>query len=292
MVDSENFQRFKLNQRARPILKWAGGKSQLLPQLIPHFPKKFDRYVEPFLGAGAVFFSLAIDCPAVINDANPELYELYVVLRDKPEELIRKLGIYSKQYSEDFYYELRASRPRSSVGRAARCIFLNKTGFNGLYRVNSKGDFNVPFGKRDRCPALYDLENVLEVSKRLKNCKITNLDFSKVLRSAKKGDFIYCDPPYAPLSMTASFNSYTPMGFSQAEQVRLKIDCDAAIKKGAIVAISNSASPTILDLYQNWNIQLIKARRSINSKSHLRGPIHELLIGGRRSQSSLRPLLK
>lgn len=277
MAHSESLELFNLEHRARPILKWAGGKSQLLNQLLPHFPGRFNRYIEPFLGAGAIYFSLNPQCPAIINDANPELYELYLVLRDQPRELTRLLDKYSRLYSEEFYYELRSSRPRTPVSRAARFIFLNKTGFNGLYRLNSKGHFNVPFGKRKHCPLLYEPENLRKVSERLRKSQIKNMDFEKVIRMAKKGDFVYCDPPYSPLSRTASFNSYTAGGFSHTEQVRLKEACQEATDRGAIVAISNSSAPLILDLYQGWKVHLIKARRSINSKSHLRGPVHEVL---------------
>lgn len=277
MATTENFELEKMGQRARPILKWAGGKAQLLPQLIPHFPTQFNRYFEPFLGAGAIYFALDPKCPAIINDANPELYELYLVLRDHPLELMRLLDKYSKKYSENFYYELRASQPRTPISRAARFIFLNKTGFNGLYRLNSKGKFNVPFGKREKCPLLYDAQNVQKVSNRLKQSIIKNCDFEKIIRMAKKGDFVYCDPPYSPLSRTSSFNSYTAGGFSDEEQLRLKLACEEAAKKGVYVAVSNSSAPVILNIYQDWKIHLIKARRSINSKSHLRGPIHEIL---------------
>ena len=277
MAHSKQFENFNLDLRAKPVLKWAGGKSQLISQLIPHFPKDFNRYIEPFLGAGALFFALNPKCPAIINDANPELYELYLVLRDHPEPLTKLLDRYQRKYSEDFYYELRASRLKTPIERAARFIFLNKTGFNGLYRLNSKGEFNVPFGKRKQCPTLYEPENLKRVSERLRKTRIKNLDFEKVIRMAKKGDFIYCDPPYSPMSRTSSFNSYMANGFSHTEQIRLKEACEEASKRGAIVAISNSSAPLILDLYQDWRIHLIKARRSINSKSHLRGPIHEVL---------------
>jgi DNA adenine methylase len=277
MANSESFELFNLNLRARPILKWAGGKSQLLPQLLPHFPRQFNRYIEPFLGAGSIYFSLHPKCPAIINDANPELYELYLVLRDHPGELAKILDSYAKKYSEDFYYELRARKPTTPLNRAARFIFLNKTGFNGLYRLNSRGQFNVPFGKRKKCPTLYEAENLKHVAERLKRSQIKNVDFEKILRLAKKGDFVYCDPPYSPLSRTSCFNSYIAGGFSHEEQVRLKIACDKAVDRGAIVAISNSSAPLILDLYKDWKVHFIRARRSINSKAARRGPIHEVL---------------
>lgn len=277
MAFSEYFELNKLTPRARPILKWAGGKAQLLPQLLPHFPKQFNRYFEPFLGAGAIYFALDAKCPAIINDANPELYELYLVLRDHPNKLTRLLDKYARKYSENFYYDLRASQPRSPISKAARFIFLNKTGFNGLYRLNSRGQFNVPFGKREKCPQLYDSENVKRVTERLKKSQIKNCDFEKVIQMAKKGDFVYCDPPYSPLSRTSSFNSYTAGGFSDAEQVRLKNACNEAAKRGVFVAVSNSSAPLILNIYGDWRVHFIKARRSINSKSHLRGPIHEIL---------------
>lgn len=269
---------FSLEEKSRPILKWAGGKSSLLPQLLKYFPEHFDRYLEPFLGGGAVFLSLAKSTPAIVNDCNKELYELYSVLRDNPKEVALVLDYYSKEYSEEFYYALRINMPKSEIEKVARTIFLNKTGFNGLYRKNTKGFFNVPFGKRKFCPSLYEHSNLLAVSDRLKQCEIYNLDFEEILAMARPGDFIYCDPPYEPLSSTASFNAYTGNRFGQNEQIRLKEACVKAARRGAFVAISNSSSAFILDLYKDFNLQKLYANRVINSDGQKRGQIEEVLV--------------
>ncbi len=265
----------------RPILKWAGGKSRPLNSLKEHFPKKFSRYIEPFLGGGAVFFGMP-EVKAIINDANPELISLYEVVRDEPEKLMKELEKLRKIYSEKMFYKLRATLPKGKVQQAARTIFLNKTGFNGLYRLNSKGEFNVPFGKRPKCPALYDPKNIVAVSKRLRSAVLLNSDFEEIIDKAKRGDFIYCDPPYQPLSKTASFTSYTPTGFSLAEQKRLKAACERAVKRGAFVAISNSSARSMLALYRGWPVKKIPVKRVINSKGGSRGALSEILVSMKR----------
>jgi DNA adenine methylase len=269
---------FDIGNRVRPVLKWAGGKSALLEQLIPHFPVSFDRYIEPFLGGGAVFFSLRGNVPSLLNELNPELFNLYSVIRDSPEELMRQLDSHARQYSKDFYYALRAETPQTAVARAARTLFLNKTGFNGLYRQNARGQFNVPYGHRKKCPALYNSENFKAVSHRLAQVELCNFDFSDVLAQAGVGDFIYCDPPYEPLSPTSSFNSYTRFGFDRGEQKRLYESLTQAVARGATVALSNSAAPFVVELYSHWDIRRVKARRAINSVAGRRGEIDELLV--------------
>jgi DNA adenine methylase len=273
-----NNQNFCLQNKVRPILKWAGGKSSLLSQLVPHFPKKFNRYMEPFFGGGAVFFSLAEGIPAIINDSNPNLFNLYSVIRDFPHELNEILKLYTEKYSEEFYYELRNTKVENKIEEAAKTLFLNKTCFNGLYRQNSKGEFNVPFGKRIKCPALSNLENILFVSQKLKKANLFNEDFEKILSISCAGDFIYCDPPYEPLSRTSSFNSYTGLGFSQKDQERLYESVKQASLKGATIALSHSSAPFILNLYKEFKIHKILARRSINSNGAKRGKINEVLI--------------
>jgi DNA adenine methylase len=268
---------FSIPDRARPVIKWAGGKSALLESLIPLFPRKFVRYFEPFLGGAAVFLALDGSAPAFVNDRNPEIYSLYRVIRDEPSALIRLLGRYRDRYSEDFYYRLRSQAPRSPVWAAARTVFLNKTGYNGLFRQNARGGFNVPFGKRASCPCLFERENLLAVSARLRRTRLTNWDFEKVIDRAGPGDFVYCDPPYEPLNVTSSFNSYLAGGFSREEQIRLKRAAERAAARGAVVAISNSAAPFILELYEGWQVHSIYARRSINSKATSRGAIREVL---------------
>ncbi|NBW81678.1 Dam family site-specific DNA-(adenine-N6)-methyltransferase [bacterium] len=181
-------------------------------------------------------------------------------------------------HSKDFYYELRAEKLSCRVSRAARTIFLNKTGFNGLYRQNKMGQFNVPFGHYKSCPAVYSSDNILLVSERLANTTLMNEDFSILLSQAGEGDFVYCDPPYEPITPTSNFNSYTGVGFSRADQIRLKNECRAAVDRGAVVAVSNSSAQFIKDLYSESTLQTIRARRAINSNPSGRGAIDELLI--------------
>mgnify|MGYP000379038626 CR=1 FL=1 len=269
---------FDASNRAKPVLKWAGGKSGPLEHLVKHFPSKAEKYFEPFFGGGAVFFALDPRLSSHINDANPELIHLYKTIKKSPVELMKALDGFAKQYDEDFYYEMRAKEPSDGIEKAARTVFLNKTGYNGLYRVNSNGKFNVPFGKRPRCPKLYTRENVFQVSERLKKARITNWDFEKVINLAEEGSILYCDPPYEPLNPTSSFNQYLSGGFSQVEQTRLKVACERAVERGAQIILSNSKSPFIKALYCDWKIKFIPARRAINSKGAKRGYISESLI--------------
>ena len=267
----------------KPILKWVGGKTQLLNEIEKRIPKKFNNYFEPFIGGGAVCFNFEFD-NASINDFNPELANLYNVIKTKPFELIQDL----KKHKNDseYYYQIRALDRNKEIynalldiEKASRIIFLNKTCFNGLYRVNSKGEFNVPFGKYSN-PKICDEENLLKLSNYFKifDIKITNLDFEEALKEAEKDDFVYLDPPYEPISETSSFTSYNANGFNQEEQKRLKKVCDELTKKGVKWLLSNSASPFILELYKDYNIEFVKAKRSINSKGNKRGQINEILI--------------
>jgi DNA adenine methylase len=266
--------------KVRPILKWAGGKSGLLSQMWPHFPVDFERYVEPFIGGAAVFLSLPEPKPSLLNDSNGELIHLYRTVRDQPRELAAALAEFTLLYSEEFFYALRDEKPEEALRRAARTIFLNKTGFNGLYRMNSREQFNVPFGKRPKCPALCNLENFLRVAEKLKTATLSHADFEVVLDQAGPGDFVYCDPPYAPVSKTASFTSYTHRGFSLDEQARLKQAADRARARGARVVVSNSWTEEMLKLYSDWKIVEIQARRAINSDGGGRGKVSELLAVG------------
>lgn len=264
--------------KTKPILKWVGGKSSVITQIQPFFPKHPNRYFEPFLGGGAVFFNQNFSCDCFLNDSNSELIELYEVVRDTPSHLMKNLDELAIKYSEQFYYKIRGEIPLSKIARGARTVFLNKTGFNGLYRQNSKGGFNVPFGKRALCPALYDPQNLMRASEALKNATLTSLDFESVINQAEAGDFVYCDPPYEPLSRTSSFNSYQSGGFSQEDQRRLKNVCVEAQKRGVNVIISNSSADFIKNLYSNCTVELISARRSVNSKGGGRGKINEVVV--------------
>lgn len=263
----------------KPILKWAGGKSFLSKQIIEFLPKKIGNYIEPFFGGGALFFSLENYETALLSDVNSELVHLYCVVRDCPEELMGALDKYSISYSEKFYYQLRAHVPHDAIEKAARTIFLNKTGFNGLYRQNSKGEFNVPFGKREKCPRLYVRQNLLDVSQKLKRALLMCSDFEGVIDHANQGDVVYCDPPYIPLTQTSSFTSYSLDGFSIEEHVRLRDACVRASKRGAFVMISNSSTAMTADLYGNhFNLNTLKAPRFINAVGNKRGYVEEFLI--------------
>ena len=264
--------------RIKPLLKWAGGKSSLIASLTEFFPTKFDRYMEPFVGGGAVFFSLQFGNPSLVNDFNLEIVSLYEVVRDQPGELMTELTEMARHYSEEYFYMVRSQTPEGKCARAARTIFLNKTGFNGLYRQNAKGGFNVPFGKRPQCPALFDEANLIRASQLLHSASLSSCDFEVIIDKAGKGDFVYCDPPYEPLTKTSSFNSYKGGGFTQADQLRLMNCCARAAQRGAWIVISNSAADFIKDLYKEHNIHFVQASRAINSKGDKRGKIDEVVV--------------
>jgi DNA adenine methylase len=270
----------------RPFLKWAGGKRQLLPELgkyIPHLGPRAT-YYEPFVGGGALFFDLQRK-RAVINDTNAELINSYIVIRDAVEELIAALEQHRNE--EAYYYALRdwdrahdfAARP--AVERAARVIFLNKTCYNGLFRVNSQGQFNVPFG-RYKTPNIVDKAVLRAVSKYLNKNKDTitmlNVDFAEAVREAKRGDFIYFDPPYDPVSDTASFTGYDVNGFNRAEQTRLKGVVDELTQRGCKVLLSNAYTSYIADLYKSYTCIKVGASRAINSNAQGRGKVDEILV--------------
>ena len=263
---------------AKPLLKWAGGKSNLLLQLQPLFPTAFRTYFEPSVGAGAVFFSLNLKKLSFLSDANPELMNVYEVVRQDPQALMRVLDEWAMCYSEEFFYSLRAADPSCAIERAAQFIFLNKTCFNGLYRQNSQGKFNVPFGKKEKCPTLYDKKNMLKAAQLLSRATLWTKDFEEVMSLAKKGDFIYCDPPYEPLSKTSSFNAYQGRGFSQADQVRLKEACLKAQQRGVWVVVSNSSAPFIRELYGDYPVHSVQAKRAINANAQQRGAIEEFAV--------------
>lgn len=247
-------------------------------QLIGHFPKTFHRYVEPFFGGGAVFFALHKGIPSILNDSNPELVNFYKTLAQDPEAVMDTLRSLSQVYCETFYYHLRSHVPTDPIAQAARTLFLNKTGFNGLYRQNNLGRFNVPFGKRATCPNLFETENVLRASQLLKSASFFNRDFEDIIDMTGSGDFIYCDPPYAPITPSSSFTKYTPKGFSLEDQIRLREACVRASHRGAKVAISNSHSPFIIKLYNGFQKFPIVARRAINSQGEKRGAVQEVLV--------------
>jgi DNA adenine methylase len=274
------------NQLVKPFLKWAGGKRQLLPEIRRYLPQKFQgTYYEPFVGGGAVLFDYQPQ-KAVINDSNPELINCYEVIRDFLEDLIEKLREHQANHSEDYYYEMRGwdrqkgyPGSRSNIERAARIIFLNKTCYNGLFRVNSQGQFNVPFG-RQKNPNLFDEAVLKAINKYLnkKQVSILNKDFENALETAKKGDFIYFDPPYDPVSSTASFTGYDINGFNRKEQCRLKEVVDDLHARGCNFLLSNAYTDFIEDLYCDYQQIKISATRAINSNGLKRGKVDEILV--------------
>jgi DNA adenine methylase len=271
----------------KPFVKWAGGKRQLLPVITTHIPKKFERYFEPFLGGGAVFFHLVSQerqTKWFISDLNSDLILSYVTTRDKVDELISALETHSAGYFKDpsaYYYKVRESNPKGQVDKVSRLVFLNKTCFNGLYRVNSKGKFNVPLGKYVN-PNIVNKENLLAVSKVLqsKNISIKCQDFEQAIKNASSGDFVYLDPPYQPISDTANFTSYTNTDFNFSDQKRLYAKFKTLDKKGVKVLLSNSKSAKILHLFKEFSDGTIEigSSRFINSVSERRTGHSELLI--------------
>lgn len=267
-----------------PFTKWTGGKRQLLPELHKRKPIEFNNYIEPFVGGGAFLFSLEPK-EGIINDLNEDLIFCYISIRDNLSELINFLELHRDRNSKDYYLKIRAQdrsenySEMSPVERAARLMYMLRVNFNGMYRVNSKNYFNVPYGRYVN-PKIIDSHNLKKIHNFLNNSDISieNKDYEIILDSSKEGDFVYLDPPYAPLSETSSFTSYTSQGFPLEEQIRLKKSLDRLNEKGVLFMQSNSASPLIFDLYSEYNIDLVKASRSINSDSAKRGKINEVII--------------
>ncbi|MGI5864072.1 MAG: DNA adenine methylase [Myxococcales bacterium] len=274
----------KSESSLRPFLKWAGGKTQLLDELVARTPERFGTYHEPFLGGGALFFRLKLlgrVRRARLSDVNPELINAWKVVRDTPYDLVAALEKLEDRLAEKDYYEIRGLDPDKMLPaeRAARLLYLNKTCFNGLYRENSKGKFNVPYGRYTR-PKVLDRELLLNVSKALEEADIQAQPFLKVAKSAKPGDFVYFDPPYHPVSTTSSFTKYSRSGFGEQEQrVLAQVFADLA-ERGVHVLLSNSDTPLIHELYEGkgFEITRIEAARAINSKADKRGPVGELLV--------------
>lgn len=270
------------NTLARPFLKWAGGKRQLVPELLQRMPKKFSKYYEPFIGGGALLLTLQPK-KAVINDSNEELINCYSVVKNSLEDLIQDLRTHRNE--EDYFYEVRGwdrqedFSKKTPVQRASRIIFLNKTCYNGLFRVNSQGQFNAPFGRYKK-PNILDEAVLKAVSIYLRNANVEILrsDFSDAVKTAEKGDFIYFDPPYDPVSDTSSFTGYDLNGFSKEEQQRLKATVDDLTKRECQVLLSNAYTEFIVDLYKDYKHVKVGATRAINSNSLKRGKVDEILV--------------
>lgn len=305
-----------------PLLKWAGGKRQLLPALAEHYPSIFSRYFEPFFGSGAVFFDLFSrgilnGRPVQLSDANPDLVGCYRTVRDRTDAVIdalRRLELEHRRDGDDCYYDVRDRRfnpTRASLLRAgaaatvegytpelaAMLLFLNRTGFNGLFRLNRQGAFNVPVGRYVN-PRICDPAHVHAVAAALRRPGVTFdcRPFDAALALADKGDFVYCDPPYEPLSPTASFANYTASGFTMFDQRRLQQAVVAASRRGAFVVVSNSSAPAIEETYgttaakrAQLKISYVPARRAINSRATSRGVVNEVIISNVEKLPAIKP---
>ncbi|MFN7716128.1 MAG: DNA adenine methylase [Pseudanabaenaceae cyanobacterium] len=276
---------------ATPFVKWVGGKRALMPELIAHLPPKFDpqvnSYYEPFLGGGALFFALQSRASGLINanlsDTNLELVLTYITVRDNPQELIERLKQHQANHSKEYYYQIRSQHNlQSPLDVAARFIYLNKTCYNGLYRVNSKGAFNVPMGSYKDTSAIVQEGNIFACSRALQNVNINHYQFEKIniqKTSPKSGDFIYFDPPYHPTD-ELSFTRYAKLDFTEKNQEDLRDFAAKLSKKGVYVMISNSETGFIKSLYQRkpFKISLVSAPRFVNCKANKRGNVGEVLI--------------
>ncbi len=267
----------------RPFLKWAGGKSQLLPELLPRVgaAAPFGRYHEPFAGGAALFFALVragqLAGAASLTDRNARLVEVYTAVRDDVEAVIAHLRQHAARHSEAHYYAVRARVPRAAAARAARLIYLNRTCFNGLYRENRRGEFNVPMG-RYKNPRICDGDALLAAHAALQRAEVACRPFEAVLDHAAPGDFVYFDPPYEPLSPTASFTAYSDQAFGPAEQDRLAEVFTTLAARGVKVLLSNSDTPANRARYAGHTLASIPARRAVNSRADRRGPVQELLV--------------
>lgn len=281
---SEDSQKNKF--KAKPFLKWVGGKKQIIPQIKKHIPENYCRYFEPFVGGGALFFDLEPK-NAYLNDINKILISAYRNIKNHPYEIIKKLSglqkiFYEKNNEErkTYFYQIRNAFNNTkydSLLKTSYIIFLNKTCYNGMYRENSKGKFNVPFG-RYKNPKILDEENILAVSKFLQNVTITDYSFEKAVQNAENGDFIYFDPPYHPVSITSNFTSYSNGGFTKEDQIKLRDIFKDLDKRSCFVMLSNSDTKFIREIYKEFTQKIITATRSINCKATGRGKINELLI--------------
>lgn len=278
LIEAPSFQL----ERPSPFLKWAGGKKALIEQYTPYFPEEYDRYFEPFVGGGAVFFNLR-PWDAVLSDVNPRLIDCYTAIRDEPAALMELLERHRSSHCKEYYYACRErmNKPRglSGLQRAALMIYLNKTCFNGLYRENRKGEFNVPIGSYKN-PSVYTVENLISVSLQLQGVELKTAGFKHVLDSAEPGDLVYFDPPYVPISDTASFTSYAKGGFDVELQQELAKTFAELAHRGCYVMLSNSDCPLVRELYRGWRIVEIDAPRRISARKGGRANVTEVLVMG------------
>ena len=268
---------------ASPIVKWAGGKSRLCDELCARAPERYRRYFEPFVGGAALYFRLRPRW-AVLSDSNPDLINMYRCVAWHVEAVIRRLARHRQAHGEDYYYALRGqwNRPgelAADVDRAAAFIYLNKTCYNGLWRVNSRGEFNVPLGRYDD-PTIFDRLQLGAAARVLRRAELATSHFADAVAGAGAGDFVYFDPPYHPLSDTAHFTSYTSSSFGPDDQRELARVARALVRRGCAVLVSNSDTAFIRELYRGFRIEVVDCARAINSKASARGPQRELVIRG------------
>ena len=265
-----------LGVKSQPFLKWAGGKTQLLEELLKRVPKNFNTYYEPFIGGGALYFAIS-PAKAVIADINDDLVNVYNVVRDNPEELLDALSKYKND--KDFYYEIRSQDQNllSPLDRAARLIYLNRTCFNGLYRVNKSGQFNVPFASYKN-PNIVQTERIMAASNTLNDTVVFNASFEEVLVNAKKGDFIYLDPPYYPKDVYSDFKRYNKEQFYKDDHQKLADLYDELSQRGCYVMLSNSDTTYTRELYKKWRVDTVYAKRMINRDASKRGEVTEIIV--------------
>ena len=272
-----------------PFVKWAGGKSSLVQELLQYIPSHFENYYEPFLGGGAFFFAICSrnhSFNAILSDVNAELISAYEVIRDRPDELVQLLSNFEEEYfrsgrKSSYYYQKREWQTADQIQSAARLIFLNKTCYNGLYRVNSRGKFNVPFGRYKK-PKVVDRENIQAVSNALRetNAQLRCADYKTVLSSCGKKDLVYLDPPYQPKSKTSSFTDYVPGGFSEQDQKELAEEFRKLVDRGCNALLSNSETPLTSRLYSQYESRTVVVNRPINSVASRRTGYKELIVVG------------
>lgn len=275
-----------------PFIKWAGGKTKLLPLLEPHLPDSLTSgYYEPFLGGGSVFFHMVATgrlrgCQrTVLSDTNGELVNAYIAVRDRPTDLLDTLSSHDEQHSKEFYYEMRSKEPADldRLHRAARFIYLNRTCFNGLYRVNRAGKFNTPMGSYKN-PGIARAGTILWASRALQGASILQCDFERTMGDMGEGDFAYIDPPYMPASPTANFTSYTATGFGRKDHERLEAVAWLAAHSGASWIVSNSDTPDVREIWKDYNVRTVQMPRRISAKGGGRGEVNEVLIVNRRAR--------
>ena len=276
----------------RPFIKYVGGKSRLLPELTARMPAKFGRYIEPFVGGGALFFQVQPQ-RATLSDINADLIELYRAVASDIDAVVRDLVVHKRRHDRDYYYKIRTAwNARSgrtlSSRRAAMFIYLNRTCFNGLYRVNAAGAFNVPMGRYDK-PKILFADELYAAHDVLKHAELRNVGYADAVVDAERGDFVYFDPPYDPISATSSFAGYTPGGFGRDSQAALANVARELTSRGVHVMLSNNDTPLVRKLYKEFRIDRVPCGRSISSNGKKRGAVYEVIITGKPAPTRAKP---